>query len=79
MDVQPGTVFINSFIRNDEDGRVPESTLKTTTDAVISRINAWAWSPSTYLNLEIAGEATYDDPDNPGWSYSSVRVNATTE
>uniref|UniRef100_A0A6M3L8R0 Tail protein n=1 Tax=viral metagenome TaxID=1070528 RepID=A0A6M3L8R0_9ZZZZ len=79
MDVQPGTVFINSFIKNDEDGQIPEATLKATTDAVISRIAAWPWCPSTYLHLEIAGEATYDDPENPGWSYSSVRVNAITE
>ena len=79
IDVQPGTVFINSYIRNDKDtGELSEATLKTTSDAVLSRIAVWNMG-ATYLHLEPIAEATFDDSERPGWSYSSIRVSVIIE
>lgn len=79
MDVQPGTVFINSYIALDkETGEYNESTLKATAQAIISRLAVW--NPSTtYCHFEVLGENTFEDTEQPGWAYSSIRLSAIIE
>ena len=78
LDVQPGIVFINCFAKNKASGFVDRTNLKSTTDAVITQLGRFAQG-STYMNLEVVSESTFDDVDREDWSYSSIRVRVIIE
>ena len=76
--VQSGTVIVNAFCENHDNGLPNETKLKAIADAIVSVIEAHN-ATSEYLDLEIINETVFQDLDDPGMSYSSFRVTYTLE
>ena len=76
--MQSGTVIINAFCENYDNGLPNEAKLKPITDAIISVIEAHN-ATSEYLDLDIVNQVVFQDHDDPGMSFSSFRVTYTLE
>jgi len=78
IDLQDGIIIINCFAKDLEAGRPDDANLRAMTSAVLTVLEAYT-STTSYLHLEINSQASMEDIDQAGISYSSIRVNCTTQ
>jgi len=73
-DIQQCTVMVNAFVKDLEAGRPDDKNLDTITAAVMTVIEAYN-STTSYARLEIINHSVFEDVDQAGISYSSIRIN----
>jgi len=78
IDLQGCTVIINCFAKDIAPGIPDDANLDAMTAAVITAIEGYT-PVSSYLHLEINSQTVMPDIDQPGMSYSSIRVNCTIQ
>lgn len=78
IDLQQGVIIINCFAKDIAPGIPDDTNLDAITTAVLAVLEAYA-STTSYLNLEINSQSSFEDIDRAGISYSSIRVNCTSQ
>ena len=78
IDVQQGTIIVNCFAKDVNPGIPDDANLDTMTAAVLTVLEAYA-SSAEYLHLEIVSQSVFEDIDQAGTSYSSIRINYTIQ
>ncbi len=78
IDLQDGTIIVNCFAKDIDPGILDDANLDTMTAAVLAVLEAYS-SSTEYLHLEIVSQSVFEDIDQAGTSYSSIRINYTIQ
>jgi alkyl hydroperoxide reductase subunit AhpF len=76
--IQQGTIIVNCFAANRDNGLPNEAKLNEVTRAVISVIEAGS-AATTYFDIKIDSQAIIRDVDDLDMSYASIRTTVTIE
>jgi hypothetical protein len=74
LDVQRALVIVNIYAKNFDNGIADETTLKSISAAVITALESYAGSTAEYFEIDIQSESIMQDPDDPAFSYDSIRI-----
>jgi len=78
IDLQRCTVMINAFAPDLQAGRQDDKNLGAMTTAIITVLESYA-SATKYFDVEISGHNTFEDIDQTGIHYSSLRTECTIQ
>lgn len=79
VDVHSGTIHINCFCQNFENGLVNETKLNEITNAVLTLLDEFEPSDGVYFYVKLIYQITIQDNIQKNMSYSNIKLNCYIE
>jgi len=76
---QSSTVIINCYAKNHSNGMSDDANITAMLAAVITALEAYTNSTTTYFEFVMQNQNIFKDVDDPVMSYGSLRVRCTIE